>query len=66
MDLLLKYNRYLKQVYPTETLLTLDKDSKISFTITKDKQIKQAFTGGEKNNIRNNNDEHKIIYTGEP
>lgn len=48
MNLLLKYNQYLKQVFPTQALVSKIPDAdKVKFTITKDKQIKQHYIGGE-------------------
>jgi len=60
MNIILKYNRYLKQVYPTEALISFGDTKKISFTLTKDSQIKQEFTGGDKNHIKDNNDKYML------
>ena len=48
MNLILKYDDYLKRVYPTKALVTFDDDKKSQLMLTKDKQIKQQFTGGKK------------------
>jgi len=52
MNLLLKYNQYLKQVFPTQALVSKDTDTKkIKFTLTKDKQINQHYIGGEQSDV---------------
>lgn len=48
MNLILKYDEYLKQVYPTEALVSFNDEKKTKFSLTNDKQIKQEFTGGKK------------------
>lgn len=49
MNLLLKYNQYLKEVYPTKPLIINDPGiNKIKFTLTKEDQINQNYTGGKK------------------
>lgn len=72
MNLILKYDEYLKQVYPTQALVSFNDDKKTKFTLTKDKQIKQNFTGGSKkktvsylNEVKSNevdDDEFEVRY----
>jgi len=52
MNLILKYDDYLKRVYPTQALVTFDDNQKSKLILTKDKQIKQQFTGGKKSNLK--------------
>ena len=47
MNIILNYNKYLKRVYPTQALITFNNDKTVKLALTKDKQIKQEFTGGK-------------------